>query len=183
MLFSSKIWPKIDEISGILVQVKCVNLWPITVFQNDQSSKQWFWFHDMPRHFFLPRQRLFRKYTWFTLSCCVQVYSDMWPTWFKILFSNCQQKIRFCLDEFGALNRPFVQNSENSQKQNSTHVWNEAKPNASVLEFWTVQTIHRIKLTNIMVFNISKLKIRQNCSVLNLKYTRFQFYFWTEILR
>ena len=88
-------------------------------------------------------------------------------------------KIRFCLDEFGALNRPFVQNSENSQKQNSTHVWNEAKPNASVLEFWTVQTIHRIKLTNIMVFNISKLKIRQNCSVLNLKYTRFQFYFWT----
>ena len=33
---------------------------------------------------------------------------------------------------------------------------------------WTVQTIHRIKLTNIMVSNISKLKIRS-------KLIRFQF--------
>ena len=65
------------------------------------------------------------------------------------------------------LNRPFVQNSENSRKQNSPHVWNEAKPNASVLEFEPFRP-YRIKLTNIMVFKIKK-KDDKNLSVFNLK--------------
>ena len=66
-------------------------------------------------------------------------------------------------------------------KFTSRFKWGQTKCVRS--RIWTVQTIHRIKLTNIMVFNISKLKIRQNCSVLNLKYTRFRLYFWIEILR